>query len=168
MGFEEFIDGEVPETKARNQYSTYPYDEREELVWEWIDELQDKFPEEVRCELVEIAPCDVKYNAKAYYKENGDQYMRVSESTFDKPTGIARSVVLHEMIHLYMFQSGWKHKREHSPMFKYLCGRLGAVHSASFSTSSEEWWFLQKFIEQSLTTHHDTDEEELMEEIDEK
>lgn len=159
MGLGNFIEDNTPSNKDVNRFSTYSYDEREEDIWDWIEEFQDKFPEEVKCDLVEVAPRDVSYHAQAYWRKRGDthyQYLRVSETAFDDGEWFARSVVLHEMCHLYMYQIGMRDVTERSPMFSWLLGRVGA-HVSGMRTEGDQWQEMERFLPDDLTSRHEPD-----------
>lgn len=151
MGLDDLIDFEQNAKTTNLRY--YGYDEREEIVWDWIDEFQSKFPEEINCDFVEIAPADVKYNAKAYWKKrNGQhiQYMRVSESAFNLGDWRARQSVLHEMVHLFTFQTGHKNVSDGSRIFTWLCGQVGCVIN-QIHTDSKQWTELaEHFIDDDM------------------
>lgn len=150
MGLEDFVKGNENSKNGANRFSSYSYDEREENVWDIIERFQDRFPEQVRCDMVEIAPYDVIYNGMAYYRSrdgNYYQYMRISESIFEESVAKVESVVLHEMIHLYLFQNNLREVSDGSPLFKWLCGRVGCVMEPSLPTHSKEWKVAEQFLE---------------------
>jgi len=139
-----------PQTgSSTSRYSTNPYDEREEDIEAHIEEFQEKFPEEIRCDMVEVSPPDVKYSAKAYWKQGGDQYMRVSESAFEKGEWFVRSVILHEMVHLFFYQNDQRDIPDGDTVFEWMLGRVGAIPSG-VSEQSEEWELCELFLEDGL------------------
>jgi len=161
MGLGDFTDEHIPDKTGISRFSTYNYDEREDLVWDWINEFQDKFPEEVQCDMVEIAPRDVSYHAHAYWRKRDGvdyQYLRVSETAFDDGEWLARSVVLHEMCH-YLYQIGMKDVTERSPMFSWLLGRVGA-HVSGMRTEGDQWQEMERFLPDDLTSRHEVPREE--------
>lgn len=135
MGFENFIN-ETESVQPIRRFRHYPHDPRADEIEEWIEEYQDRFPAKVQCDFVEIATRDVQYYGKAYWRQReGEtiQYMRVSEKTFEQGIDFTRGVVLHEMVHLYLYQEDfWRRCNitEKHPIFIWLCGAVGANHES--------------------------------------
>ena len=128
--------GQYPEA-----FMTYPNHEIEEQLWEWFEELEERFPQEIRCDFIEVSPELESCDAQAYWRErDGEsyQYVRFAEHHIDSPDWRLRQTLIHEMAHLYCYQNGFKELSDSSPTFKWLCGRIGAPIN-SVQGSSGEW-----------------------------
>lgn len=131
MGLDELIDDEGT-AKNLAQFRRYGSHEEDDRIWGIIEEMQERFPVEIECDMVEVATDDVNYDAKAYYRVKGGthyQYLRVKESCLHGDPVYVRHIILHEMVHLYCYQMGHSEISDGSPMFKWLCGRVGCTLS---------------------------------------
>lgn len=120
------------------QYPTHPEDGR---INKMIDELQEMFPEDVRVDFVEVSPRMTKTYAMAYWRERDGEYtqfMRIGEHYTEVSDTFLRRTVLHEMVHLYCFQMGYKDVSDHDDMFTWILGRLGASVS-KINQDSQMW-----------------------------
>lgn len=115
-------------TNTSHPHRNYPYNDFEDDSWEWFDELEERFPEEIKCDFIEVSPNITKYNARAYYRENGRYtYIRFSKHYVENYTDKElKETLLHEMVHLYTYQKGYFNISDGSHLFKWLCGSVGA------------------------------------------
>jgi predicted SprT family Zn-dependent metalloprotease len=114
------------DTKHHRKRAYNPHHKEEDL-WEMFEELQEKFPEEIKCDFIEVSGKMKNYNAKAY-DDYGTQYLRFAkwfvESSSDERI---KETMLHEMVHLYTYQKGYAGEvSDGSHIFKWLCGAVGA------------------------------------------
>jgi len=137
MGLDELVEDGSSGVKNLAQFRRYGSHEEEDRIWNIIEEMQDRFPVEIECDMVEVATQDVNYDAKAYWRvRDGEhyQYMRVKEACLHGDPTYVRHIILHEMVHLYTFQMGHKDLSDGSPMFKWLCGRVDVTSIRSSGT----------------------------------
>ena len=142
MALDEFSMGGSIESRFQ-QYPSHPDDGR---INRMIDELQEEFPEEVRIDFVEVSPRMTKTYAMAYWRERDGEYtqfMRVGEHYTEVDDETLRRTVLHEMIHLFCYQKGYRDLSERSVMFTWLLGRLGASVSG-IDQDNKKWQDLAK------------------------
>lgn len=133
MGLKDLVEEE--NNHGKRQYPEHP---REEEFLEWIDEFQDRFPEEVGVDFLEVSPRMTKTWGYAYYREDS-QYIRLSEYLVKNcPDSTIKRVILHEMVHLYSHQIGYGELTERDPLFTWVLGRVGA-HVSGYSPSGQEW-----------------------------
>jgi predicted SprT family Zn-dependent metalloprotease len=82
----------------------------------------------------------------AYWRERDGEYtqfMRVGEHYTEVDDETLRRTVLHEMIHLFCYQKGYRDLSERSVMFTWLLGRLGASVSG-IDQDNKKWQDLAK------------------------
>lgn len=138
--------------QQENEHRYYPYHEFEDTAWEWFKELEERFPVSIDCEFIEVSTRMSKYTAKTYYREEGAVcFIRFSKYWVENsPEWRLKQTLLHEMVHLYTYQMGWKEISDSSIMFKWLCGQVGATVN-QISQHSEKWEFLaEPFLDEEL------------------
>jgi len=137
-----------------NQYRYYPYHEFEDTLWEWFEELENRFPIELRCSFIEISTRMSRIYAKAYYRDHGETiFIRFSKSYIEEnPDWRIRQTLLHEMVHLYTYQIGFHEEiSDGSVIFKWLCGQVGA-NVNQVRQNSQKWKELaEPFLDKELT-----------------
>lgn len=114
------------QTSRFRRYGSHPADD---TLWEMVDELQERFPGEIEIDFIEVAPHDVKYDGKAYWRTENEgvyQYIRVSESALLKSEERTKRVLAHEMVHLYCFQNGHTDVSDGDSVFHWLLGHVEA------------------------------------------
>lgn len=140
MGLSSLLDEETGETKRHpdRAYSPHPI---EDELWDVFREYEERFPEEIECDFIEVSPKMTKHQAKAYYDhQKGIRYIRVSKDYLEKTDHHRlRDTMLHEMVHLYTYQKGYAgDTSDGSHMFKWLCGAVGAPIN-QVREHSDEW-----------------------------
>lgn len=151
MGLEQLDDVQLNSQSGR----AYPDHPEDETHYEWFDEFQDRFPEEIECDFIEVSTGIEKYNAKSYKEHEDshrerDQYIRIAEHFLDSPTWRRRQTLLHEMVHLYCYQNDHIDVSDGSHIFKWLCGQVGCVIN-QVNTNSERWEDLaEPFIDEDM------------------
>lgn len=137
-GLKDVVDQKGGRTDSTN-HRAYPYDEREEKLWEWFDELEERFPEDIECEFIEVSPRLERCHAKAYLKPDGTQYIRMADDYLRATRDWkVKRTLLHEMVHLYTYQKGHSDISDGSHLFKWLCGAVGA-HINQVSENGDQW-----------------------------
>lgn len=135
MGLGEFVDDKSPESGR-----AYPDHERQEELEEWLEELSDEFPEPIEVDFIEVSPNMTRHCAKAYWDKSDkdrDRYIRLSEQFVEEHTdGQIKSVILHELVHAWLYQNGDADVTERDPIFTYILGAVGA-HVSGFGFSDE-------------------------------
>lgn len=120
MGLGEFTN----DTAENSYYASHPADDK---LNEWLDEFEEKFPEPIDVEFVEVSRKMTKSHAKAYWDaESGEKYIRIADfvlEQFDEEH--QRRVLIHEMVHVYMYQNGYNYS-DHDDIFTWVLGRVGA------------------------------------------
>lgn len=151
MGLDELVDS--TSTKNLSRYRRYGSHEKDDYIWEIIESHQHRFPQEIECDLVEVATSNPNYDAKAYTRGSGDdrvQYLRVAERCFSMKDSKLRSIILHEMVHLYCYQNGRPDISDGSTMFKWLCGQVGCTVN-QIQYGGREWVsLLDPFLEDDI------------------
>jgi len=122
------LEGVPDEGISNKRYRTYPHTEWEDTLNEWFDGFQDKFPEEIKCDFIEVSPRITRAHAKAFYKDHGRHtFIRFSKDYLDRAEEKRiKMTLLHEMVHLYTYQHDRYEVNDSSHVFKWLCGRVGA------------------------------------------
>lgn len=150
MGVEDLIPERIPDKGA--QFKTYGYHPKEDVLYDWADELQERFPEEVRIDFIEVSPEIESYRAKAYWRPRGGelyQFIRFAQFYVeDAPDWRIYRTLLHEMVHLYTYQKGYSEDvGDTTPIFTWLCGRVG-THINRYPDNMEMWQELaEPFLE---------------------
>lgn len=140
MGLQDVVE-EQGGVVSDNPYRTYPKHEYEDILWEWFDELEDRFPCDIECDFIEVSPNITSYHAKAFYRRGPRSvFIRFSKNYIERSSDEKiKLTLLHEMVHLYTYQKGFNGDvRDHSPIFKWLCGQVGTTIN-SVPTRSSEW-----------------------------
>jgi len=139
-----------PNNSIQHRYRSYKPHEKDKLLYELFDELEERFPEEVRCDFIEVSTRMDRCRAKAYYRDGGTHlFIRFSDWYVEKESRKElKDTMLHEMVHLWCFQKGFKKVSDGSPMFKWLCGQVGTKIN-QVPKSSHKWEILaEPFVEE--------------------
>lgn len=141
MGIDDFIQND---TDSHQMYGSHDYDEKLEQM---VEELDDRFPVDLRIDFIEVSPRMEKHNAMAYKREGKKYYIRVSENYIERATERQiRLTVLHEMVHVYFYQMGAS-KENHSKYFRWVLGRVGGSFTRA-SILDEKWQVcIEPFLE---------------------
>jgi len=125
---------------ANHPYRTYPHSKWEDKLNEWFDDLEQKFPEEIKCDFIEVSSRIKRANAKAFYRDGGKYtFLRFSQSYLEcEQDDRIKMTLLHEMVHLYTYQHDKYQISDSSAAFKWLCGRVGAPIN-QVSTDGDTW-----------------------------
>lgn len=122
--------GDLDENMSDNKgpEGFWPPHEKDKMLQEMLDDLQDEFPEEIRCDFIEVSRGMERCSAKAYYREGGKSiYIRFADWYVEsRDEEKIRKTMLHEMVHLYIYQKGYSSISDGSDMFKWICGQVGA------------------------------------------
>lgn len=140
MGLGEFTNqGDL--TVAEQHFRTYPTHEEEEKFEKMVEELQSRFPEEIRVDFIEISPKMTRTDGYAYFRDRDGvscQYIRIAEKALDYPDYYQKMIVAHEMVHIYCNQKGYGDVSDGDRFFEWILGRVCAdINGTSYRT--EEW-----------------------------
>lgn len=137
MGLGDF--SEIPnQSDAERKYRTYPIHEYQDKLDNMVDELQERFPQEVEVDFIEVSPEMTRTWGYTYYKSGGIKYIRIAERLLSKPDEQVKMVVLHEMVHCYMHQIGYGDVSDNDDLFEWVLGRVGA-HSSGRPFDADDW-----------------------------
>jgi len=148
MGLNDIVPEEQQQSNAEESYRQYSVHEYEDTLIGWIDELQDRFPEEVQVDFIEVSPEMTSTHGYAYRKPGGIQYIRIAEFvTEDYPQWYQKMVVLHEMVHMFMYQRGMDDVSDGDPLFEWVLGTVGAdVNGLGPETTEEKYEVMADFL----------------------
>lgn len=129
--------GDIIDQTDNHSGRAWPDHGRQEELEDWMDELSQEFPGEVRVDFIEVSPQMTKCYAKAYWDEKSkerDRYIRVSKDFFENHSDDrVKAVILHELVHIWFFQEGYTSVTERDERFTYVLGAVGAhVSGVSF------------------------------------
>lgn len=127
MGLDQFKQSETSVGAAH--FRSFGKHEAEDVLNDMADDLQERFPEEVQIDFIEVSTSMTKCHGKAYRRErNGEwyQYIRIAERHLIQDDDRVKLTLAHEMCHLYLYQNGYSDITEKSPMFSWILGRVGA------------------------------------------
>lgn len=132
MGLDD-ISPETTVSESQHKDRAYPPHEYEERLWEWVDGLQDRFPEEVQIDFIEVSDRMTQAQAKGYCKERGTVlYIRIAERVIENEDDeYIKTILLHEMVHLWFYQNSWFDVGDSDPIFNWVLGAVGADLSGS-------------------------------------
>lgn len=131
------------ESEAKRKYK----DEDKEKLESIVEEYQRRFPEELDIDFIETSARMKSMHGKAYYEPGGKMYIRISEDFMHSvPIDRLKMVVLHEMVHIYLYQKGYKDEN-HSKYFRWILGRVGG--SFTYENIPNKKWndCIKPFIE---------------------
>ena len=132
MGIDSF---KSTSSNNREMYSEHEYDEKLELM---LENLEERFPVDLKIDFIEVSPRMSKTRAKAYRRDGDTYYIRVSEEFIDASSDERIELtVLHEMCHVYAYVKGVS-EINHNKFFRWIVGRVGASMTHS-SVYSREW-----------------------------
>lgn len=130
------------ETTSKSRFKSYGYHPMNDTLQKWIDELQCRFPEEVRVDFVEVSPEMTRTDGYAYWKKRDGQhyqYIRIAEKAIEKYSdNHLKRILIHEMCHCYCFQKGYPDVSDSNRVFSWILGRVKADISG-YSQSCGEW-----------------------------
>lgn len=147
MGLDDFKD---TSSNEREMYRDHDYDEKLEVM---MENLQQRFPCELKIDFIEVSPRMTKTRATAYKRDGETYYIRVSaeyiESANDDRIMLT---VLHEMCHVYFYQKGFS-DTNHDKFFRWVVGRVGASMTRT-NTYSYKWQeTIEPFLEDDEIEH---------------
>lgn len=117
----------TPDDTGGSVYRQYPDHERQDEIEAWAEEFQDRFPERVEFGFIEVSPQMESCDGRAFYKSDGAMYIRIAEfAVEEKPDWRIKTIILHEMLHIYFYQIGRKDVTERDPIFTWALGFIGA------------------------------------------
>jgi predicted SprT family Zn-dependent metalloprotease len=141
MGIDKFLQ------EGKDKHKLYGGHEYDEKLEKWVDELDERFPVNLRIKFIEVSPRMNKNRAMAYRREGKKYYIRVSESFIERSTDRRiKLTVLHEMVHVYFYQTGASEEK-HGKYFRWVLGRVGGSFTRE-SIHDEKWQAcIEPFIE---------------------
>lgn len=165
MGLEDLLDDDISAGVASaSQFRRYGSHEADEKLERWVDEFQERFPEPIELDFIEVSPQLENTAARFYRKERDDEqfaYIRVAEKTLEREEWWQRNVLLNQMVIAYIQQRGYHDISTGSSLFKWLCGNVGCVIN-QVDTSSMEWQDLaEPMMEQEMVNGDFVPEEDL-------
>lgn len=138
MGLDDFANGSSNNSNLK-RYNHHDLDEKMESI---VDDLQHRFPEEVKVDFIEASPMLKKCLGKAYYRnkfaDNMSTFIRIRKDVAEEGGDELVEVIAHEMAHIYLYQKGFTDATEKSVLFQWVCGRVKADPTGIFR-GSEEW-----------------------------
>lgn len=142
MGLEEF------QTKSQNDYKKYSNPKQDEKLEAWVEELEERFPIDLKIEFVEASPAMTKCRGTAYRKSTGKYYIRISKSFMRNHSDRrVKLTLLHEMVHVYFYRQGYN-DTAHDKYFRWVVGRVGASMTNMW-TSNQKWQdCIEPFLEE--------------------
>lgn len=144
MGLDDIVPDDVPDG---NHYRQYPHHPAEDRLEEWADEAQEKFPEEVEYDFIEVSPEMVRTHGFAYYKPDGSKYIRIAERVVERyPVHYQRLVLIHEMTHIFFKQRNMEEYSDGSRLFNWVLGRVGADLNG-VGPGTEEYDLMLEFLQ---------------------
>jgi hypothetical protein len=150
------LDDFTTESEPWKQYKKYSLTEKDKKLEAIVDELEDKFPEKLELDFIEASPAMDSNCGWAYQRTEGGakvRFIRIGEWLVDQGGSRLRSTVLHEMVHIFLYQNGFNNSNPHKPSitdgdpeFHWILGAVGASISG-VSTKSDIWKDVcEKFI----------------------
>ena len=134
-GLDGLIDEGVSDVQEYKHYGHHDWNSKLQSM---VDELQERFPVEVEVGFIEVSPEMSKHGGLTYKKPEG-YFIRISEYIITNHSKeYVRTVVAHEMAHIYMWQIGRGELTEKSPLFSWVLGRVGGTVSG-YSDECPEW-----------------------------
>jgi len=149
-GLDDLLEEEIGGVPENHPCRTYPYHEFEDKAWNWFEELNNKFPVDIKCDFIEVSPnMNSSWRAKACYRNNGQhQFIRFAKYYVESSEDwTLKRTLLHEMVHLYTYQQGHRDIGDGSIIFKWLCGAVGCEVNQINNTSPEWIDLAEPFIE---------------------
>jgi hypothetical protein len=142
MGLEDLLDDDVSAGEASaSQFRRYGSHEADERLNEWFEDFQERFPEPIELDFIEVSP-QLENTAARFYRKRRDErefrYIRVAEKTLERDEWWQRNVLLNQMVIAYIHQRGYHDISTGSSLFKWLCGNVGCVIN-QVDTDSMEW-----------------------------
>jgi hypothetical protein len=142
MGLDDLLDDDVTTGEASaSQFRRYGSHKADEQLNEWYEEFQERFPERVELDFIEVSPQLENTSARFYKKDREEKqfmYVRISEKTLERDEWWQRNVLLNQMVIAYCHQRGYHDISTGSSLFKWLCGRVGCAIS-QVNIDSMEW-----------------------------
>lgn len=131
------------ESENKTKYKHEDIEKLESIV----EEYQERFPERLDIDFIETSGRMKSMHGKAYYEPDGKMYIRISEDFMHSASNERlRLVVLHEMVHIYLYQKGYNNEN-HSKYFRWILGRVGG--SFTYENIPNKKWndCIKPFIE---------------------
>ncbi|EGQ44161.1 MAG: uncharacterized SprT-like family protein [Candidatus Nanosalina sp. J07AB43] len=126
--------------KTDNHHSDKIYGEHEfnEKLEQMVEDNKSKFPIDLDIAFIEVSTRMTKHRAKAYKREGGTYYIRVSEEFVQRESlYIIELTVVHEMVHIYFYQMGYPN-HGHDKYFRWVVGQVQASMTRT-STFEQKW-----------------------------
>jgi predicted SprT family Zn-dependent metalloprotease len=160
MGIDNF---KTKSSNSREMYSQHDYDEKLELM---LENLEKRFPVDLKIDFIEVSPRMTKTRAKAYKRDGNTYYIRISEEFIHDATDERIELtVLHEMCHVYAYVKGFS-EINHNKFFRWIVGRVGASMTYS-SVYSQEWIeLIEPFLDDDKFEFESTTETDDFKELD--
>lgn len=140
MGLKDFVEDESGSSSS--SYKRYGQHEANERLEAVIEANQEKFPEEIEVDFVEVSPQMTETALRTYTKgeyPDGTAFIRVSEGFLDHPEGLQVSILLNAMVTVYFWQNGQMDKAGSTDLYKWVCGRVSA--QLNNLRNDEEAWY---------------------------
>lgn len=147
MGLDDFTGGST----GKSKHKCYNYHKLDEQLESIVDDLQDRFPEEVKVDFIEASPRLKSYYGKAFkrFDENGlpVQYIRIKKSLAEQNDELTEAVIAHEMAHIFLYQNGFTDVTEKDVLFQWVCGRVKADPTDIYKGSRKWRDVIKPFME---------------------
>lgn len=152
MGLDDF------KTNSLHEHKAFNHTELDEKLESIVEECQERFPKEVQVDFIEASPQLKKHAGMAYRRSSTDEdgnfkysiFIRIKKSLAEKGGTDLKMVILHEMVHCYMYQHGID-ASEKSVAFQWMCGRVMGDPSDIFKGDKEWDKVIQPFIDEEFT-----------------
>lgn len=109
-----------------------------DILNDWVEELEDKFPIDLNINEVTISTRMSRTWGKAYEDNINGHKIKISSEFIDEHTDQEiKQVLLHEMCHAYFYEQGYS-DINHSKFFRWVAGRVGA-DMTNMSYSNDKW-----------------------------
>lgn len=152
MGLENLIDDE-DSIESISKYKKYGHHEYNDILERWVDEFQDRFPEEVEIEFVEVSSAMESKAAYTYFRYINEEeicFIRISENVIDNEDWFIKQTVLHCMVDAYLRQLGADDIDAGHSIRNWVRGRVGCIINA-VDVDSDEWKLIaEPFLEDDM------------------
>jgi len=125
-GLDKLVDSEIPGVQEYKQYGHHEWNDKLQSM---VDELQERFPIEIQVGFIEVSPQMTRCEGNATNREEG-YYIRVAEFCVEQASEeYVKTVVAHEMAHIYLWQLGHDDLTEKSAVMSWVLGQVGGTVS---------------------------------------
>lgn len=135
------LDDFAKEQDAGLKYKKYNYTELDEKLENIADSLKDRFPKDFRLDFIEASPALEKHGGKAYYRIDNSRkhyYIRIQKRMIESDHKRLKFLVLHELVHIYLYNLGYNDISDGDPLFHWVLGAVGASVN-HISVGGDKW-----------------------------